>query len=212
MSNTRVHRKGEKTVVYMGGQQLHGSGSNIVISCGQGPSRSRGTVFRMPNEGAGSVTTETGVPSCLPGCRTTVSLENMPSSSEPKIVRVVPRGTTILLEEVKAPPKAQSGRSKSGVGTPTIQVVEECVGGVENDPPPPRPEPVPVEHCIECLAELIQRRRSKRRSDLGSRSQRKVVAKVTAEVSEEDEGQEDDGADLPCCPNCGGPLTPVAPK
>lgn len=207
MSSTRVHRKGEKTVVYMNGQQLHGSGSNITISCGQGPSKSRCTVYRMPN--AGTMTTETGGPSCLPGYRTTTPIENTASaSSDAKIVRIVPRGTTILLEEVKAPPKAQSARSKSGGGAATITVVEECDSGVGYDASPERPEPGPAEHCIECLAELAERRRSKHRREKGSRSQRKVTSKFTAEVSEQDD---DDGMTLRACPNCGGPLTPVPP-
>lgn len=205
MSSTRVARKGEKTVVYMGGggQQLQGSGSNITISCGQGSSRSRGTVYRMPDGGAGAVASEMGGPaSCLPGCRTTVSLENMASSSEPRIVRVVPKGTTILLEEVKPPPKSQSGRSKSRVGSPTIQVVEECDGGAGYGPPPRRSEPGPAEHCIECLAELVQRRRTERRLDQGPRNPRRLVASVAAEISEEDNG----GPTTACCPACGGPV------
>lgn len=202
MSSTRVHRKGEKTVVYMNGQQLHGSGSNITISCGQGPSKSRCTVYRMPNVGA--MTTETGGPSCLPGYRTTTTFESTASSSsDAKIVRIVPRGTTILLEEVKAPPKAQSARSKSSGGGPIITVVEEC------DASPDSPEPGPAEHCIECLAELAVRRRSKQRREKGSRSQRKVTTTFAAEVSED--ADDDDGMTLRACPNCGGPLTPVPP-
>ncbi|KAK8762797.1 hypothetical protein V5799_025935 [Amblyomma americanum] len=216
MSNTRVKRKGEKTVVYMGGQQLHGSGSNIVVSCGPGTSQSRGTVYRLPN--ADSMQVEAGMPPCLQGCRTTVSLENMPSS-EPQIVRVVPRGTTILLEEVKPPPKAKSrsARSRSGMsrkGSPTVQVVQECMSGPAYmppmpqpaPPPPPPPEPGPAEHCIECLAELIQRRRTSRRLDRQERQEREPVAqtemRLTARVMNEEEMMPANGG-CSRCPTCG---------
>ncbi|KAL1438629.1 hypothetical protein MTO96_047986 [Rhipicephalus appendiculatus] len=154
MSSTRVKRKGEKTVVYMDGQQLQGSGSNIVVSC---------------------------------GCQTTVSMENM---DQPQVLRVVPKGTTILVEEVKPPPKAQrsgsgaSGRFKHGAvrkGSPTIQIVQECESSADYYPPPSRPEPMAAEQCVECVAELIERRRSGRR---GEEDETDVV--VTTRVMDEE--------------------------
>lgn len=214
MSTTRVKRKGEKTVVYMDGQQLQGSGSNIVVSCGSGLPQSRSTVYRMPN--AGSMPgCETGMPPCLPGCRTTVSLDNLPSP-EPQIVRVVPRGTTILLEEVKPPPKAKSKsssgrRSRSGMarkGSPTVQVIQECPSGPAYmpplpSPPPPPPEPGPAEHCIECLAELIHRRRASRRFDRQDRQDREPMAemRLTARVINEEDMAPSGGCTR--CPTCG---------
>lgn len=207
MSTTRVKKKGEKTVVYMDGQQLQGSGSNIMISCGPGASHSRGTVYQMPK---GGNETTAGIVSCMgsagSSCRTTVSLENM---NDPQILRVVPRGTTILLEEVKPPPKAQksgsaaSGRSKYGAarrGSPTIQVVQECESAVPYYPPPP-PEPGPAEHCIECLAELIQRRRSQRRQEREGQAEMRITARVM------DEGRMPGVRGGGCCPTCGGPLS-----
>ncbi|XP_054931406.1 uncharacterized protein [Dermacentor andersoni] len=217
MSNTRVKKKGEKTVVYMDGQQLQGSGSNILISCGPGASQSRGTVYQMPNSGYDGGTA--GIVSCMgsPGssCRTTVSLENM--NDEPQILRVVPRGTTILVEEVKPPPKAQSsgsaasgsaasGRSKYGAsrrGSPTIQVLQECDSSVDYYPPssPPAAEPGPAEHCIECLEELIQRRRSERRYDRDGQTERRVTARFL------DESEMPRSRGGGCCPTCGNPMS-----
>ncbi|XP_037556158.1 uncharacterized protein LOC119433093 [Dermacentor silvarum] len=212
MSTTRVKKKGEKTVVYMDGQQLQGSGSNIMISCGPGASQSRGTVYQMPNSGYDGTA---GMVSCMgsPGssCRTTVSLENM--NDQPQILRVVPRGTTILLEEVKPPPKAQksgsaaSGRSsKYGAarrGSPTIQVVQECGSSAGYYPPapPPAAEPGPAEHCIECLEELIKRRRSERRHDREGQAEMRVTARIVDESKIP--GHRGGG----CCPTCGNPMS-----
>ncbi|XP_065289999.1 uncharacterized protein [Dermacentor albipictus] len=211
MSNTRVKKKGEKTVVYMDGQQLQGSGSNIMISCGPGASQSRGTVYQMPNSLYDGGTA--GIVSCMgsggSSCRTTVSLENM--NKEPQILRVVPRGTTILVEEVKPPPKAQDsgsaagGRSKYGAsrkGSPTIQVLQECESSVDYYPPctPPASEPGPAEHCIECLEELIQRRRSVRRYDRDGQTE----MRVTTRFVDEDQIPRSRGGG--CCPTCGNPM------
>lgn len=208
MSTTRVKRKGEKTVVYMDGQQLQGSGSNIIVSCGPGASQSRGSVYQMPNGG----TETTGIVSCMgsagSSCRTTVSMENM---NQPQVLRVVPKGTTVLVEEVKPPPKAQksgsaaSGRSKYGAvrkGSPTIQVVQECESSTDYYPPPPppppsRPEPIAAEHCVECLAELIERRRAGRRG-----REEETDLRVTTRVVDEEAmpGARGGGG---CCPTCG---------
>lgn len=181
MSSTRVQRRGEKTVVFVGGGQ--DSAPAVTVSCG-GQCSTRGSVYRVPNA------SETGGGYLPAGCRTTVSLENMASSSEPKIVRVVPRGTTILLEEVK-PAAAKSGRSKSRAGSPTVQVVDECGYAA----PRPRPEPGPAEHCIECLAELVQRRRTERRLDQGASKSRRLVSGT------------DGGPTAGACPACGRPFT-----
>ncbi|KAL3202751.1 hypothetical protein MRX96_042313 [Rhipicephalus microplus] len=208
MSKTRVKRKGEKTVVYLDGQQLQGSGTNITVSCGQSASQSRGTVYQMPNGG-----TETTRMSCMgsagSSCRTTQSMEN---TDQPQVLRVVPKKTTIILEEVNPPPKAQksgsaaSGRSKQGdvrKGSPTIQVVQECENSSDYYPPPPssRPEPVAAEHCVECLAELIERRRAGRR---GGEDETEVRV-ATRVVDETVSVARKSGAGGRCCPCCGAP-------
>ncbi|KAH8035192.1 hypothetical protein HPB51_004433 [Rhipicephalus microplus] len=205
MSNTRVKREGEKTVIYMDGQQLQGSGTNVVVSCGPGASQSRGTVYQMPNAGS-KTTTLSCMGSAGSSCRTTLSMENM---NEPQVLRVVPKGTTILLEEVKPPPKAQRsgsaapGHSNHGgavrTGSPTIQIVQECHSSADCPPPPPsRPEPIAAENCVECIAEVIERRRAGRRG-----SEDETVVRVTVEDEEVmPDAQRGNG----CCPCCGAPM------
>ncbi|KAL1438626.1 hypothetical protein MTO96_047983 [Rhipicephalus appendiculatus] len=145
-------------------------------------------------------------------CRTTVSMENM---DKPKVMRVVPKGTTIIVEEVKPPPKAQksgsaaSGRSRHGAvrkGSPTIQVVQECESSADYyppplPPPPSRPEPIAAEHCVECLAEIIERRRAGRR---GGEEETDVV--VTTRVMDEEMPAARGRGGGCSCPLCGAKM------
>lgn len=179
-------RQGPKTMYYLDptqvkAQQAVAGGGGIMCMPVQGSSgRSRSTVYRMapsslqanrilqPVAGA-TVAGGLQCDSCPPQYRLQqVSLEDARyggavAASEPQIVRVVPQGKNIFVEEVKPSLQQRHSRSARRTLPNVMDIVQgrnweyDKLAAVETSESEVAVEP---NACLQCMEELIRRRRA----------------------------------------------------
>ncbi|KAK8775939.1 hypothetical protein V5799_030721 [Amblyomma americanum] len=176
-------RQGSKTMYYLDTAQaksqpaLGGGGGIVCVPVENAAGRSRKTVYRMAPSQIQGARVLTPVPgatlapglqcdSCPPLCRLQqVSMEDVryggavASGNEPQILRVVPKGKNIYVEEVKQMPQRSSKSRRKQLPT-VMQLVDD--GNWYDKVVPESSESEAVaepETCLECLEELMRRRR-----------------------------------------------------
>lgn len=176
-------RQGSNTMYYLDTAQaksqsaLVGGGGIVCMPVESAAGRSRKTVYRMapsPIQGSRVLTPVSGATlapglqcdSCPPLCRLQqLSMEDVryggaaANGNEPQILRVVPKGKNIYLEEVKqSPQRSPKSRRKQ---LPTVMQLVDDGNWYEKVAPESSESEVVAEPetCLECLEELMRRRR-----------------------------------------------------